>query len=192
MAQNYVPPAFLAAEMFLTEFVGESSARDGMGAPRTSYLAAMLNLAIVEHGNPEPSCLMDLVLLWLTAQGTPDHSDLDIFSVCTTYETYLQSMMCIIDVWQRMPERFTWAPEIALEYGLAPITRVFPDLPDAEVPRSQSEPAAIPPDAPTGEPRQYLRGSLIADIMLAQYDHPAIRRETFDYWRSRRDYIYGR
>ncbi|MFB8190357.1 hypothetical protein ACFC14_13600 [Microbacterium sp. NPDC055988] len=170
MARNYVPASIFGAELFLTFFMEDDR-----------LIADTLSDSVQEQGNPEPTCLMDVLYLWLRAGARMERRG-DIgtaFYRCPTYDSYLQTVFVIIDLWQRMPEAFDWPGGVKKEYGLEPIVELFPALPTEDL-LEQKDLSKMKPDAP----RRYARGGLVLHLLRAQYDHPALRRDTYEFYKQ--------
>lgn len=173
MARNYIPAAAYGAESFLGAFFGD---------PR--LLEEAMSNIIVTRGNPEPVCLMDVFHLWLASASDDEAAKYEtVFTHCPTYEAYLQTVLIVTDMWQRAPEQFVWREEFVSKYGLEPLTQLFPALPEEDLIVNKDDVSEFPQSVP----RSYTRGEIFWDLLFAQYDHPALRRETYEHYKMKAD-----
>lgn len=170
MARNYVPASILGAELFLSFFMEDND-----------VITRVLLDSVQTTGDPEPACLMDVFYLWLRSGAFLEGNGMTgtAFNQCPTHESYLQTLFVLIDLWQRVPEQFAWPERVAKEYGLEPITELFPALPSEDLLTQRSI-----GDLELGTPRRYDRGGLILHVLLAQYDHPALRRDMYEFYKQ--------
>lgn len=164
MARNYIPAATAGAEVFLDYFLEEDDLVD-----------VALRESIIEAGNPKPTCLMDMTHLWLLSGRQQERlgSYAHAFTRCPTFESYLQTVLILVDLWTRMPERFAWPEKVARSYELEPVAEIFASL--------EQEDLLHEPEWSPGPPM--VRGDSYINLVLAQYDHPALRRDMYDHFK---------
>lgn len=108
-----------------------------------------------------PVCLMDLIYLWL--QDTdPEHESI-CSQACPTYESYLLSVIFIIDAWTDENGTLTadrWEHVLEKHGG---VTTVFPRLSEHE------------------SRNPYYEGR-DDGVFGGQHDHPALRKDVFEYY----------
>lgn len=106
-------------------------------------------------------CLLDVLYLWLRAPISRETEDSSLFESCPTYESYLLAVSVIIDAWHRTGG--SWGK---LSEPFGQISGIFPTLPPYE-----------------GVDEFYVYDHENA-VYGAQYDHPALRRDTYEHYRA--------